>query len=482
MIGPRSLRGRLVWGIALLTASVVLGTQAAGLLVLHSWLLDRVDEQLTSFPLPDERMPRPPSDTGITLPSDFRVVVYAATGPRRVTVGHGAAPGPLLPADAAGLPASARQPYSVPAETGTGNWRVSVRSGPDGGVFVICLPLDTVEDTTAKLLWIDALLLLAGLAAVVFLGWIVAGMGLRPLARIERTAGEITAHDLNRRIADVDARTETGRLGVVLNTMLDRLETALRQTRASEERLRRFVADAGHELRTPLTTIQGFAQLALRSPGRTAEERGEADRIIARDSERMSRLINDLLLLARLDREPAIRTTDVDLLDLVADAIASAAPHAPKHRLRLVAAEPVHVRGDADRLQQVIVNLLANALRHTPEATTVQVRVRAAAVSKEDGGTDAPGRCSDHRPMVPGTAVAVVEVTDHGPGLTTEHAARVFERFYRVDRSRSRDNGGSGLGLAIAATITHRHGGRLEVDTDRPVGAVFRLVLPVRPG
>lgn len=482
MIGPRSLRGRLVWGITLLAASVVIGTQAAGLIVLRSWLLDRVDEQLTGFPAPDERVPGPPADIGITLPSDFRVVVYGATGTRHATIGHGPAPEPRLPPDRAGLPEAGTRPYTVPAETGTGRWRVSVRAGPDGSVFVIGLPLDTVEGATARLLGIDAVLLLIGLAAVVFLGRTVAGLGLRPLSRIEHTAGDITAHDLSRRIADVDPRTESGRLGIVLNTMLDRLETALRQARASEERLRRFVADAGHELRTPLTTIQGFAQLALRSPDRDPDDRAEADRVIARDAERMSRLIGDLLLLARLDREPVPRTAEVDLLDLTADAISSAAAHVQIHRLRLVAAEAVRVRGDADRLQQVVVNLLSNALRHTPETTSVLVRVRAVVVSSENGGTDAPGRYSDQPPLVAGTPVAVVEVADHGPGLTGQDASRVFERFYRVDRSRSRDNGGSGLGLAIAATITHGHGGRLEVDTGRPRGTVFRLVLPADPG
>ncbi|KUL21422.1 sensor histidine kinase [Actinoplanes awajinensis] len=477
-LGPRSLRGRLIWGIAVLAAAVMLGTQAAGLIVLHSWLLNRVDEQLTGFPVPTRKMPGPPVDAGITLPSDFRVVVYAGGRPG-APIGDRSLPGPALPAAGSDLPPAGRAPYTVPAATGTGNWRVSVRAGPEGDVFVVALPLNAVEGATGKLLGIDAVLLAAGLTAVVVLGRLVVRVGLRPLTRMQRTASDITAHDLSRRLPDTDPRSEAGRLGVVLNTMLDRLETALQRTRASEERLRRFVADAGHELRTPLTTILGFAQLALRSPDRDPHERAEADRLIARDAQRMSRLIGGLLLLARLDREPAYRFTEVDLLELATDAIASTAPHGRGHQVRLVATEPVHAHGDADRLQQVVVNLLTNALRHTGLGTAVRVCVRAAVAGTQDGGAEAPGRVSCQPPLAPGTPIAVVEVADHGPGLTPEAAARVFERFYRVDPSRSRDLGGSGLGLAIAATITGGHGGRLEVDTGWPGGALFRLVLPI---
>jgi two-component system OmpR family sensor kinase len=479
---PRSLRTRLIVGIAVLAGVVVLGAQAAGVVVTRSWLVNRIDAQLIAAPVPAEAMPPPPA---AVLPSDFRVVVYDAAGQRGRTLGAGAHPGPLLPAG----PPAAPAPFTVPAESGDGNWRVFARSGPDGGTIVVALPLDTVDGAVGNLIWLDAGLLLAALIAVVLLGHVVVHIGLRPLARMARIAGDITAHDLSRRIADEDAHTETGRLGVVLNTMLDRLEAALRQTRADEERLRRFVADAGHELRTPLTTIQGFAQLALRDGPHDRDERREADRVIARDAERMSRLIDDLILLASLDgTDPAGRPAardlaEVDLLELAAEVVGSAAAHPSSHRLRLTARdggdrlEPVRARGDAQRLHQVITNLLTNALRHTGPDSPVEVRVGTGVAGPETGGVDAPGRYSPLPPLIAGTPVGVVEVADRGPGLSPEDAVRVFARFYRVDTSRSRDLGGSGLGLAIAVTIVEGHGGRLEVDTGPGRGAVFRMLL-----
>jgi len=476
--GPRSLRGRLICGVTVLAAAVVLGTQTAGVLVLRSWLLNRVDEQLTGFPMPTATMPAPPSGAGITLPSDFRVVVYDSAGRRDQAMGHGKQPGPSLPPTADGLPHADGTPATVAAADGDGKWRISVRTLATGETFVVCLPLDTVDGATAKLVWFTVVLMLVAVAAVVGLGWPLVGIGLRPLTRMRRTASDITAHDPNRRIADHNPHTEIGRLGAVLNTMLDRLESALRQAQASEERLRRFVDDAGHELRTPLTTIQGFAQLAVRLPDARA-----GDRVIARDAERMSRLIDDLLLLARLDREPAFRRDRVDLLEIAADVIGSATPHVSGH-LRLTALDgsdslpAAPARGDPDRLHEVIANLVTNALRHTGSGTEVEVRVGPAVVGPSSGGADAPGRFSPLPELAVGTSVSIVEVADQGPGLTADDAARVFERFYRVDPSRSRDRGGSGLGLAICTAIAQRHGGRLEVETRPGHGAVFRLVLP----
>ncbi len=220
------------------------------------------------------------------------------------------------------------------ADAGDGNWRVLRRAGPHD-LTVVALPLDTVDGATSKILWLNGLLLVVTVVALWVLGREVVRLSLPPLTRMERAAEALTAGQLDLRLPDTDPRTEIGRLGAVPNTMLDRLQQALQEREASEGRLRRFVADAGHELRTPLTAIQGFAQLALRSDRRTARERQEADRHIAQNAERMSLLVDDLQLLAGLDRHPDYQQENVDLLSLAADAVSSAALQRPGHPVSL---------------------------------------------------------------------------------------------------------------------------------------------------
>jgi two-component system OmpR family sensor kinase len=270
--------------------------------------------------------------------------------------------------------------------------------------------------------------------------------------------------------------------------MLDRLQEALRRRQASEERLRQFVADAGHELRTPLTTIQGFAQLALRGGDLPTADRTEADRLIAQNAERMTMLVDDLLLLTMLDEKPVHRREQVDLLAVAAETISATSS---RHHDRPVSLHPlsgqgdlesVVVTGDAHRLRQVATNLLDNALTHPAPGTSVEVRVGLAMSGPAGGGTDRPGRSGGSPPLPEGLPVGVLEVSDDGPGLQADEAGRVFERFYRVDRARARDRGGAGLGLAIASTIAADHGGRLEVDTEAGSGCTFRLVLPIGGG
>ncbi|MEU6351463.1 HAMP domain-containing sensor histidine kinase [Streptomyces sp. NPDC047072] len=499
---PRSLRGRLVWGVTLLAAAVVLTAQAVGVAGMHSWLLNRVDEQLTDFTLPDRAFTRPagpavaPAPDSVTLPSDFRVTFYDASGEQQGTLGGGAKPGPGLAPSTAGLGLTRGRETTVPAESGDGRWRVLWREAPARGTsYVVALPLDTVEGAVSKQLALNAVALGAAVLGLVAVGRSVVRLGLLPLTRMERTAQAITAGDLGLRLSDTDPRTETGRLGTVLNDMLDRLQQALRQREFSEARLRRFVADAGHELRTPLTTVQGFAQLALRHPDRPAEQRREADEQIARNAERMNLLVDDLLLLAKLDHQPAYRSDPVELLSLAADAVSAAAVRADgEHRVTLsplstlsplgastedAELEVVETVGDPDRLLQVVNNLLSNALVHTPPGTSVDVRVGTARAGTAFGGTDRPGRTSASPPLAESTPMGVIEVADRGPGLSPEEAERVFERFYRVDPSRSRDRGGSGLGLAIASAIAQGHGGRVELDTAPGDGCTFRLVLPL---
>ncbi len=502
---PRSLRRRLVLGVTVLATLAVLAAELIGFVVLRSWLLDGVDQRLADFrPMPasaflDTRRPRKPEPEA--LPSDFRVYFYDAHGNRLPQkLGTDDLPGPRLPDSIDRLLPTEGSPTSVAADTGDGNWRVLRRDGPRDLTVVIALPLDTVDGATSKILWLNGLLLAITVAALWVLGREVVRLSLLPLTRMERTAEAITAGQLDLRLPDTDPQTEIGRLGTVLNTMLDRLQQALHERETSEGRLRRFVADAGHELRTPLTAIQGFAQLALRSDRRTAKERHEADRHIAQNAERMSLLVDDLQLLARLDRHPDYQQEHVDLLSLAADAVSSAALQRPGHPVSLSPLrertdtetdageeegegelDVVEVVGDPHRLRQIIENLLSNAHTHTPLGTRIHVRVGAGRASARTGGTDTPGRVSMAPPFPAGTRIAVIEVEDDGPGLTATDAARAFERFYRADPARTRARGGSGLGLAIATAIAQGHSGRLELDPGQDRGVTFRLVLPLPP-
>ncbi|GAQ50469.1 sensor histidine kinase [Streptomyces acidiscabies] len=472
---PRSMRGRLVWGVTLLAVVVVLTSQVIGVAGMRSWLLQRVDRQLRNLELSDQvfapaTAPVVSSTPGaITLPSDFRVTFYDAWGAKQSTLGGGDGPGPQLASSIGELGLKLGHVTTVPAESGGGRWRVLRRESPELSTYVVALPFDSVQAVLSKQLVLSSVILVAAVAVLLVVGRAVVRLALLPLTRMERTAQGIIAGDLGLRLSDTDPRTETGRLGTVLNDMLDRLQQAMRQREFSEERLRRFVADAGHELRTPLTTVQGFAQLALRHPDRPAAQRREADEQLARNAERMHLLIDDLLLLAKLDQEPAYRSDPVDLLCLAADAVSAAAVRAHgEHRVTLsplgartedAELEVVETVGDPDRLLQVVGNLLSNALVHTPPGTPVDVRV----------GTT----------LADGTPVAVIEVADRGPGLAPADAERVFERFYRADPSRSRPRGGNGLGLAIASAIAQGHGGRVELDTAPGEGCTFRLVLPL---
>ncbi|MEU1911372.1 sensor histidine kinase [Streptomyces massasporeus] len=495
---PGSLRRRLVLGVTVLATAAVLASQTIGYIVLRSWLLDRVDEQLVEFhpPAPafydarDGTLPAPGEHPDV-LPSDYHVYFYDASGHRlNDSLGSETEPGPQLAEDAQNLGLRDGHPQTVPAVSGDGRWRVLVNPGPEGMKAVVALPLDTVDGASSKILWLNAVLLAVVIVALLALGRWVVRLGLMPLTRMESTVQDITAGRLDLRLPDTDPRTEIGRLGRVLNSMLDRLQKALLAREASEARMRRFVADAGHELRTPLTAIQGFAQLALRPERRPARELKEADRLIARNAERMSLLVDDLQLLATLDREPSYRRERVDLLSLAAEAVTATAVQVASHPVDLgplhtladpTGAEELDVAetlGDPHRLRQILENLLSNARIHTPPGTRVHVRVGTTEAGPGTGGTDRPGRTTASPPLAEGLPISVIEVADEGPGLEPVAAELVFERFYRADPARSRIHGGSGLGLAIAATIAEGHGGRLELDTAPGRGCTFRLVLP----
>lgn len=522
---PVSLRGRLVLGLAVVATTAVLAAEVAGFVVLRSWLMDGLDDQLAHFSTPRKAYQDVVSDEGFpsrfttpgALPSDFRVYFYGSDGSLlSASLGDAdQATRPEVASTVDGLGLTVGHPATVAATSGDARWRIVLRDGPDDMKAVVALPLATIDGATSKILYLDGTVLALTVTGVVLFGRWVVRLGLLPLTRMERTAQGITDGDLDLRLPDTGARTETGRLGRVLNTMLERLQGALRERETSEARLRRFVADAGHELRTPLTAIQGFAELALRHEQQSAAGRREANRLIAQNAERMGLLVDDLQLLAKLDHEPSYGCEPVDLLSLAADAVSAAALGDSGRRIDLEPLrtlkeakeaegaerdedaeehedseehedgeelELVEALGDPHRLRQVVENLLSNARTHTPPGTPIHVRVGTALVSPDTGGADRPGRTSASPALAHGTAVGVLEIADAGPGLAPEEAQRVFERFYRVDRSRSRsrahDQGGSGLGLAIAAAIAQGHGGRLELDTAPGEGCTFRLVLP----
>jgi two-component system OmpR family sensor kinase len=321
------------------------------------------------------------------------------------------------------------------------------------GTLIIAAPLTEVTDTLHRLLLVEILatvgvLLVVGLLAL----WLVR-VGLRPLRAIGETAGAIAEGDLTRRVEPADQDTEVGRLGLSLNAMLAQIEQAFEERRASEERLRRFVADASHELRTPLTSIRGYAELFRHGASEHPEDLAKTMNRIESEAARMGILVEDLLLLARLDQGLPFSADRVELASLVARAVEDARAADPGRPIDLVGTGPVFVSGDEVRLKQILDNLLANASRHTPAGTPAHVTVAS-------NGT------------------ATVVVADEGPGVDPELADRIFERFYRVDPSRSREKGGAGLGLAIASEIARAHGGALDlVRSER--GATFRLTLPL---
>ncbi|HEY6793813.1 MAG TPA: HAMP domain-containing sensor histidine kinase [Kineosporiaceae bacterium] len=293
-------------------------------------------------------------------------------------------------------------------------------------------------------------------------GWLAVRRSFRPLIEVEETAAAIATGDLSRRVPEYPASTEVGSLTHSLNSMLTQIESAFRAREASEARTRRFAADASHELRTPLVSIRGFAEL-YRQGAVPAEDVPRTMKRIEDEAKRMGSLVEDLLLLARLDEQRPGRHDPVDLMVLGGDAVHDARGLDADRTVRLVGPDGgsprrAVVTGDEDRLRQVVANLVANAVRHTPAGSPIEVAV----------GTD-----GDH---------AVLEVRDHGQGLAPEQAQKVFERFYRVDASRQRTSGGgSGLGLSIVAAVVASHAGRVEVAPTPGGGATFRVVLPARP-
>ena len=342
----------------------------------------------------------------------------------------------------------------MPAASGAFDYVVTSVVSKSGAILVVAFPLNEAAATLSQLAVIESLVTLAVIAFVVFAATRLIGLALRPLAAIEETAAGIAAGDIGRRIAVTDSATEVGRLGLALNTMLGRIATALAAREASEQRLRRLVTDVSHELRTPLTSLHGYAELFRRGADERPADLARAMRGIELESERMAVLVDDLLLLARLDEDQPMPSTDTDLVPIVQAGVDAARVVEPDRPLDLRLPAEAFVRADAARMRQVVDNLLANVRVHTPRGTSAVVTVRA------EG------------------ARVILEVADAGPGMTDAARTHAFERFYRADPSRSRDSGGSGLGLAIVAAIVRTYGGEVAVDLELGKGTRFTLDWP----
>jgi two-component system, OmpR family, sensor kinase len=360
-------------------------------------------------------------------------------------------------------------PYTATL-SGFGPYRLMAVQGPNGTVYVSGVPLSSMIDTVHDVAYIEIIVFALALFLTAFLGTGWVRLSLRPLRRVTATAAEVarlplaSEVDVPHRVPDADPRTEVGQLGAAFNRMLGHVENALERREASEARLRRFAADASHELRTPLAAIRGYAELARRHPDSLPADVAHALGRVESESARMSALVEDLLLLARLDAGRPLESRPVDLTRLAIDATSDARAAGPDHRWQLELPEgPVLVPGDGPRLHQVLANLLSNARTHTPAGTTVTVTV----------GSVPDRSARDH-------GAAELSVTDDGPGIPAELQPDLFERFVRGDSSRSRAAGSTGLGLSIVAAVVAAHHGTVGV-TSQPGRTRFLITLPLLP-
>lgn len=480
-----SLRERLLMITLLLLVAALVGSTGLLLDQFRRGLVGQLDERVRGMVTVAARLPALPESVGAEVPQAREAVelrwvrdvhlVHLTPGGRVEQVVRPAtgAPPDLPRLDAAAVAGRRGEPFTVRSAGGGADWRViavpRATGGADdrGGSVVAAGSLSEVDDAmgrlTGRVLLIDAaVLVLLGLA-----GRFAVRAGLRPLRRIESTAAAIAGGDLSSRVPELAAaHTELGRLSAALNGMLDRIEAGDRARADSEQRMRRFIADASHELRTPLSGIKGFTEL-YRMGG--MPERADVDASmgrIEREASRLVDLVEELLLLARLDEHGTaaslpLQLTPMDLRTLAADALHDLRALDPRRPVTLTGPGggppgPAPVLGDEARLRQVTSNLVGNAVAHTPSGTPVRI-----GVGTQDGH-------------------AVLEFEDEGPGMTRDQAERAFHRFYRADEARARAGaGGAGLGLAIADSLVRAHGGRTEVRTAPGEGAAFHVLLPL---
>ena len=472
--GPgTTLVSRLVGIVTVLLAVGLVLAGATSAALLEGTLVGQVDNKLRteSEELAQNTVQSLSRGFGSSMtPSDYYVRVEVGDGRRRVHLADRGRPvrhpdGPRPDHRAA----RGQRGRAVHGRLHAARLLLASRRVPDlhrgrhtAGSIVVALPLGDIERTVRHM---SLVLLLTGLG-IVLLGaaagtWAVR-RSLKPLREIETTAAAIAAGDLSQRVPAASEHTEVGRLSAALNGMLAQIEQAFGAQTASEARMRRFVADASHELRTPLATIRGYGELYRMGALTTTDQVDDTMRRIEQSATRMGALVEDLLALARLDEGRPMRTGPVDLTVLAADAVSDLHALDPARPTRLVPLEdgaqggPCVVVGEESRLRQVLANLVGNVVQHTPSGTPVEIAVG----------------------LLP-SGEGAIEVRDHGPGIDPEHAARVFERFYRVDASRGRDSGGAGLGMAIVAAIVSAHDGSVRLAQTPGGGTTVQIALPV---
>ena len=476
-----SLRARLVLGVILLAGVGLAAADTATYSSLSSFLIGRTDSSLDAAHISVERtdgtgfdehshgpggLPLGNGALSDAVPGDYVQIrkldgtIVSSVASSRFP-GAAADPAPRLPTHVS-LPAANGDGdrvayFTTKALSGDGRYRVRASIEPDNPsrILLLAAPLHDVDSTLHRLLLIELLVTALVLAGIALLGLYVVRLGLRPLRAIEATAASIAGGDLSKRVEHVDERTEVGRLGIALNAMLGRIESAFKAREASERKLRQFVADASHELRTPLAAVRAYAELFGRGAADRPDDLARSMSGIRRESERMTLLVDDLLLLARLDEGRPLEQEPVALGEVVSEAVETARTLDATRTIDLEA-EPASVVGDRDRLRQIVDNLLANARAHTPPGTPVHV-----SLTRQNGS-------------------ARITVADDGPGMTADQVAHVFERFYRTDSSRTRASGGVGLGLSIVAAVAEAHGGAVSAESEPGRGARFHVEIPAR--
>ncbi|MEA2476691.1 MAG: two-component system, OmpR family, sensor kinase [Actinomycetota bacterium] len=458
------LRTRLLLILSGLVLAGLVALGAATYEALHGFLFNRVDRQLRASEEPMlhillEHLQYPTAQgSGDDLPPATFGEIRSSAGTviARMELGFTGSTSyrPQLPAGAAKTEDDLI--FTTGAETDRSyHFRVLAAPLSSGQTLLVAVPLREVEQTLHHLLLIEGIVAALVIAMLAGAAWVIIRRSLRPLDSMGETAEAIAGGDLARRVEPADSRTEVGRLGIALNAMLARIEQSMDARTRSEERLRRFLADASHELRTPLTSIRGYAELFRRGAGARPQDLSVSMRRIEEEAARMGVLVEDLLVLAHLDELRESSMAMVDLKALLADSCSDARAIAPERRIDLEATQDVSVMADESRLRQAFANLLNNAIVHTPTSSPIEVSL------------DVRGRWAE------------ASVRDHGPGLTADALEHVFDRFWRDPTKRESGPNGAGLGLSIVAGIVERHHGDVSASNAPDGGAVFTLRLPV---